>query len=148
MLPVPLALPPAASADTIFSLGQRTNAERMCAELRYAAALAREEAVLNQMESRSAAAHQQLWSKASNLHHLLSTSCQPGILNSPYQAMSGTIPTVGGHPVEHHIRMISKKHVRSRRTRCTCICQHGPPTCAIVRPALHQRVSSRVTGSS
>eukprot|EP00955_Chlamydomonas_euryale_P080648 363450-Chlamydomonas_euryale.AAC.1 len=39
------------------------------------------------------------------LHHLLSTSAQPGIFNSPYAASTGTLPAVGGVPLEEHLRL-------------------------------------------
>ena len=36
-----------------------------------------------------------------NLHHLLSTKCQPGIYNSPY--LQGDVPTAFNVPVEDHL---------------------------------------------
>jgi len=42
------------------------------------------------------------------LHHLVSTAAQPGVLNSPFQAVTGTRPTVDGFPVEDHIQVVAK----------------------------------------
>ena len=45
-----------------------------------------------------------------NLHHLLSTKCQPGIYNSPY--LQGDVPTAFNIPVEDHLRHGVKSYLR------------------------------------
>ena len=47
-----------------------------------------------------------------NLHHLLSTKCQPGIYNSPY--LQGEVPTAFNIPVEDHLRMGVSQHLKRR----------------------------------
>ncbi|MEW5313354.1 MAG: hypothetical protein WDW38_004927 [Sanguina aurantia] len=42
--------------------------------------------------------------KVSHLHHLCSTSSQPGVFNSPYNLATSTLPHVAGQPVEDHLR--------------------------------------------
>jgi hypothetical protein len=48
-----------------------------------------------------------------NLHHLLSTKCQPGIYNSPY--LQGDVPTAFNIPVEDHLRMGISQHLSKKR---------------------------------
>lgn len=50
--------------------------------------------------------------KVGKLHHLLSTSSQPGIFNSPHAMASGTLPLVLGSPVEDHLKASFKSQVR------------------------------------
>lgn len=52
--------------------------------------------------------------KISRLHHLVSTTVQPGIFNSPYTLATGTLPHVAGKPVEEHLKTSSKQQVKSR----------------------------------
>lgn len=51
--------------------------------------------------------------KISRLHHLVSTTAQPGIFNSPYTIASGIIPLVAGKPVEEHLKSNIKQQVKS-----------------------------------
>ena len=53
----------------------------------------------------------QFFQKVDKLHHLVSTASQAGILNTPFQAVSGTLPVAGGVPVEDHIRAWHKQQV-------------------------------------
>lgn len=46
--------------------------------------------------------------RISKLHHLVSTTSQPGIFASPYQMATGTIPVVAGKTVEHHLKQAFK----------------------------------------
>ena len=52
-----------------------------------------------------------------NLHHLLSTKCQPGIYNSPY--LQGDVPTAFNIPVEDHLRMGAATVLKKRTTMNT-----------------------------
>ncbi len=47
--------------------------------------------------------------KISRLHHLLSTSSQPGIFASPYALAAGTVPVIAGAPVEEHLKAAFRK---------------------------------------
>ena len=48
-----------------------------------------------------------------NLHHLLSTKCQPGIYNSPY--LQGDVPTAFNIPVEDHLRIGAATQLKKRQ---------------------------------
>jgi hypothetical protein len=48
-----------------------------------------------------------------NLHHLLSTKCQPGIYNSPY--LQGDVPTAFDIPVEEHLRIGASTYLKKRQ---------------------------------
>lgn len=56
-----------------------------------------------------AAARKAFDDKVSRLHHLLSTTSQPGIFNSPYAVATGTVPIIAGAPVEDHLKSAFKK---------------------------------------
>lgn len=49
-----------------------------------------------------------------NLHHLLSTKCQPGIYNSPY--LQGDVPTAFNIPVEDHLRIGAATQLKKRQS--------------------------------
>ncbi|KAG1670166.1 hypothetical protein FOA52_000878 [Chlamydomonas sp. UWO 241] len=76
------------------------------------AMLAEEEARASSAQRESARAHgQELFSeRVGSLHHLLSTSNQPGIFNSPYAVATGTVPVVAGITLEEHLRAGFKAH--------------------------------------
>lgn len=78
----------------------RTRNEELRAEL------AEEEARATAMQQQATeeAARKLFDDKISKLHHLLSTSAQPGIFNSPYSVATGTVPAVAGLPIEDHLR--------------------------------------------
>eukprot|EP00967_Tisochrysis_lutea_P130163 scaffold224752_cov18-Tisochrysis_lutea.AAC.1 len=45
--------------------------------------------------------------QVSQLHHLVSTTSQPGIFNSPYAIATGSVPFIAGAPVEEHLKQVS-----------------------------------------
>lgn len=51
--------------------------------------------------------------QASKMHHLVGTRAQPGVFMSPAQLLMGTTPTFDGAPVEDHLRVLSRRTVRS-----------------------------------
>jgi hypothetical protein len=48
-----------------------------------------------------------------NFHHLVSTKAIPGIFNPPYAADVTQAPSAYGVPLETHLRVGVKKHLRS-----------------------------------
>ena len=46
--------------------------------------------------------------RVGKLHHLVSTTSQPGIFASPYQMATGTVPIVAGKTVEQHLKQAFK----------------------------------------
>lgn len=63
-----------------------------------------ERAAFQQRGLAEGAARSAFNTKIAKLHHLLSTSSQPGIFASPYALAAGNIPMVAGAPVEDHLR--------------------------------------------
>jgi hypothetical protein len=53
-----------------------------------------------------------------SLHHLLSTSAQAGVLKTPAQVASGTVPSVGDVAVEEVIRLHNHGQVRIPAPHC------------------------------
>jgi len=49
------------------------------------------------------------------MHHLVSTTAQPGIFNSPYAYVNGGPPAVGGVPVEAHLHGTTRGLLKSQR---------------------------------
>jgi hypothetical protein len=60
--------------------------------------------------AREESAREEFSKVTENLHHLLSTKCQPGIYNSPY--LQGDVPTAFNIPVEDHLRHGVKTYLR------------------------------------
>ena len=52
-------------------------------------------------------ARQRFEDTVKNLHHLTSTESCRGIFNSAFETVYG-VPTVGGHPIEGHLRAVAK----------------------------------------
>mmetsp|Transcript_6398 Transcript_6398/g.14233 ORF Transcript_6398/g.14233 Transcript_6398/m.14233 type:complete len:349 (-) Transcript_6398:546-1592(-) len=73
-----------------------------------------EQAAALQQQMAEEAAQQLFNSKISKLHHLTSTTAQPGIFNSPYAIATGTVPFVAGLPVEDHLKVALKAGVTER----------------------------------
>lgn len=71
----------------------------------------REALMVADEENAAAAAKAEFEAVTQNLHHLVSTSAQPGIYNTPYMTEQ---PTAMGLPLEHHLRTGVKNLLRSR----------------------------------
>ncbi|GMH42225.1 hypothetical protein BSKO_10144 [Bryopsis sp. KO-2023] len=67
-----------------------------------------EEALVEQERQVEEEAQTQFRDKIMALHHLVSTSASPGIFNSPFDIVKGTIPTVNGTPVEDWLKMAGR----------------------------------------
>uniref|UniRef100_A0A7S3QXK0 Uncharacterized protein n=1 Tax=Dunaliella tertiolecta TaxID=3047 RepID=A0A7S3QXK0_DUNTE len=79
------------------------------AQVRAAVAEEGERAAKSQKALAEAAARSAFETKVSQLHHLVSTTSQPGIFNSPYAIATGSVPFIAGAPVEEHLKQVSKK---------------------------------------
>jgi len=46
--------------------------------------------------------------QVAQLHHLISTTSQPGIFASPYALATNTVPVIAGAPVEEHLKHLKQ----------------------------------------
>ncbi|EFJ43791.1 hypothetical protein VOLCADRAFT_95923 [Volvox carteri f. nagariensis] len=67
-----------------------------------------ERAIIMQRQEAEERARKLFADKLSKLHHLVSTSVQPGIFNSPYSIATGTLPVIMGLTVEEHLKSTIK----------------------------------------
>ncbi|KXZ56281.1 hypothetical protein GPECTOR_1g246 [Gonium pectorale] len=70
-----------------------------------------ERAIIMQRQEAEERARKLFADKLSKLHHLVSTSSQPGIFNSPYSIATGTLPVIMGLPVEDHLKTAVKSQL-------------------------------------
>ncbi|GFR47175.1 hypothetical protein Agub_g8868 [Astrephomene gubernaculifera] len=77
-------------------------------QVRAELSLEAERAIIMQRQEAEERARKLFADKLSKLHHLVSTSVQPGIFNSPYSIATGTLPVIMGLPVEDHLKSAVK----------------------------------------
>jgi hypothetical protein len=76
--------------------------------IRHELYLEAENAAESQRQLAETAARKTFDERIGKLHHLVSTTSQPGIFASPYQMATGTVPVVAGKTVEQHLKQAFK----------------------------------------
>ncbi|GLC33151.1 Spermatoproteinsis-associated protein 17 [Pleodorina starrii] len=84
-----------------------------------------ERAIIMQRQEAEERARKLFQDKLSKLHHLVSTTVQPGIFNSPFSIATGTLPVIMGLSVEEHLKSTLKAQLAMQEAA------GGPPASVV-----------------